>query len=154
MKLFTLSGTNDKNYLDLYRGFYKHYKDTGDKEVRHMFAYTLGRLKETAVAGASQKALEAAAAEGWSLRRSKPWNNPYPGVLLCEHHLPKKQVLDKLLDPKVMPQWDDKTALAILAECQCFWITKEENDLLKAKKWTIKRLPDAYEQLSIDIAGW
>jgi hypothetical protein len=120
----------DRKYIDIYKAFFQNYRRTGDPEVRDMFAYALGRFKEIDVAGASPEALAVAEEHGWDLREGRLNNDKRAKLLRCEHHLPKKQVLDMLLCKTEMPVWDEETALAILGRCQCYWITPEQNEAL------------------------
>jgi hypothetical protein len=142
---------NDKTYLPIYRVFYDSYQATKDKEIRSLFAYTLGRFKELAVWGASKEALKTAAGLNRTLPRLKPYKNPFPKALVCEHDLTKTQVLDMLLDREIMPVWNDKTALDILGKSRCCWITCEEDGRLTARGWKNIHPPCAYKQAGINV---
>jgi len=142
----------DKKYLPIYKTFYEVYKTTGDKFVRFAFATVIGELKELSITGASVEAIEAAKKLGEELQQQKYGTKRYLNKhIICEHHLPKRQVMDELLG---MPEWDDKEALAILSKCHCYWITRDEDKKLKQKKWAIKRPNNAYETLGIDIINF
>jgi hypothetical protein len=144
-----MAKNRDKQYADIYRAFFENYKRTGDPEVRHMFAYTMGRFKERHIAGASKEALKIAEREGWDLREGKKWSDRRTAFLKCEHNLPKKQVLDELLGR--LDTWDEKKALAITAASRCFWISKEEDDCLTEYGYANHRPETAYAECGIEI---